>query len=199
MDNLPVEALYTIVCNLPLNHMFTVNRQFNRLYTEHYYKYYLHNKYTTLSLRVKTTYKDLCRDSLKEGSLTLREKNKQQKILPISGLKAAKCAILNSLHLVLRFNNDLYLYNDETGETLLIDEDITDFDTNTYIKENKWYYLYEFEGDHLDKAIWNNRVVKDINKNFRHVAYCDDFVCATTDNTLYRLKITTKTVTEHIL
>jgi hypothetical protein len=134
---------------------------------------------------------------LKEYYLTLIEKNESQTQLPILGVKAVKSSRFNSLHLVLRFNNDLYLYNGKTDETLLIDEDIIDFDTNTYIKENKWYYLYEFDTVSCMKNVWIKLQVKDTTLDFKHVAYWDDFVYATTDNTLYRLDITTKTVREY--
>jgi hypothetical protein len=193
MDSLPVEALYNIICNLPLNYMFDINKQFNQLYTEHYYKYYIHNKYAALNLKVKTSYKDLCCDSLQEGSLIFREKNKPQQQLLISGVRAAKSAF-NSLHLILRFNNDLYVYDDKTVETSFIEENINDFDTNTYVKENKWYYLFEFDDSSVDRS---TRLVKEIDEPFKHVAYYDEYVFAVTDHKLYRLEITTKTVLEY--
>jgi hypothetical protein len=192
MDALPIEALYNIICNLPLNYMFTINKQFNQLYTEHYYKHHLCNKYHTLNLRVKTTYKDLCCDSLKEGTLTFRRKGLPEKKLDISGVKAVRCSNFNSLHLVLRFNNDLYVYSDETGEISLIEENITDFDANTYIKGNKLYYLYD-----VDDWPCKTRLVKGIDEKFKYVVSWGELVFAATDNKWYIFGIKTKTVLEY--
>lgn len=39
--------------------------------------------------------------------------------------------------MILNFNRDLYLHDNE--KTILIDINVTDIDNSTYIKENKWY------------------------------------------------------------
>ena len=195
MNTFPIEIIYNIICHLPINYLFTINKTFNRLYNEHYYKEYLYQNYPDLNLRIATTYKDLCQKSLKEKFISFRQKDGEVKNFPIKGIKAVKAEIIIPVHLILRFTNDLYLYNENTNSSLLIESDINDFDTNTYIKNNEWFYLYD--NDHVDN--WSHKLILKIDEDFKHVACLGICMYAITKDTLYLFDINTKVVTNHKL
>ena len=218
MNTFPIEVLYIIIHHLPINCLFTVNKRLNKLYTEYYYKEYLYKNYYDLNLNITTTYKDLCQESLQEGYITFTENDLKINLLikdfPIKGLKAVKGHSELPVHLILRFNDDLYLYNDETNESSLIEQNITDFDTNTYIKDNKLFYLYnKYDFDFLKKSKsqfslesencndeWVHKLIIETKDNFSHIVFVDPFyIYAIAGNIIYRLNLETKELKQYNL
>jgi hypothetical protein len=159
MNLLPVEALHKILLNLRVNYLITINKHFLSLHNAYYYKCYLGLKYPELTF--VGNFKKLCKKSLKEGTVSMLTK---EYIVTNTSTMASKALTLpyssSLIHLLLRFNGYLYLY--DGSENVLLDTDVIDIETCTYIKRNEWYFIF------------HNNSPKNIHNYYRHLIVTSD-------------------------
>jgi hypothetical protein len=154
---LPTDLLQEISYYLPCCNLNSVSKRLINIYDENFYQTKLKRDYPELTLKIKTTWKDLYIKSLREGKLSCGTGITRTQ-LKIPGIKVVyngsnygSYISGNTFHkapnypsiLILRFNGNLYKYHEDSDETILIDTDVVDIDTNIYIKDNKCIHLYE--------------------------------------------------------
>jgi hypothetical protein len=142
------------------------------IYDENFYKLYLEHEYPTTKLWKQTSYKELCAKSLTEGVIC----KKNKKILPISGIKAQRSHY--GFLFVLTFNGDLCAI-DKTKNLVLLSNNVVDFDCETYITCDEWYFIKKDLTSHL---------IMRSSTAFKFVVSSLNISCATTQYNVYVFK-----------
>ena len=165
MDSFPKEVLFAISLYLPPWYLLTINKHFSTIYNEYYYKRYIEWYYPNINFNPKLSYKELCQNSLKEGEIWKRNTTHNSiKNLRIRGMKIFTLSYNKDKYLILKFNSDLYLYDKNKRTSYLIDTEVTDIITSSYIKDNKWYYI-----DYL----CNKRLIYESEDNFNNISFSE--------------------------
>jgi hypothetical protein len=205
----PKELFIIISHELPINYLLLVNKLLNSLYNDNWYKEYLENKYPTINLTVRTTYKDLCKKSLYEGRIYYSQQYNTfigKKYLNITGIKALW---LDRNHIILKFNGDLYRINNNS-EQILIDNNVSNMSFIHYVKYNKLYkfkYIgssiigslcYEFDENlnYMIEIILNSQTI--ICSDYK-VYLFDDINKIVIDNREFNIKIIDGTYRKNLL
>jgi hypothetical protein len=146
MNTFPDEVLYNILTHLPPGYMLMVDKHISSLHNELYYKEILKNTYNKLELKPFSTWKDLYLRSKEEGYVSVDDMGWGSSYPSVKAIKALnylpfKDGKHQSNMLLLRFNGDLLLLN--TIKEQIIDNGVSDICCSGYIKENKFYGLFE--------------------------------------------------------
>jgi hypothetical protein len=151
MDQLPKDVLSQISLLLQPGYLMTINKRFQGLYDEYYYKSYLSQIYPNVDFENKGNYKQLTINSMKQFDI----RNKllgTQNLTPSIELMATKTTESCSVYggklmylLTLNFLGELrlvfYKNNSYLKKIILVDTNVTDMDDHGYIKQNKLYYI----------------------------------------------------------
>jgi hypothetical protein len=178
METLPMELLKLIGLQLPLCQLSLVNKNLASIYEEDFYKLYLEYKYPTVKLWKRTSYKDLCARTLRQGVIHNGTNNKKI----TKGIKAGSTDY--GLIFVLTFNGELYTVNKRkivgNKNKTLVSNNVVDFDCETYITPNKWYFF---------KSNLTVLLIMESLYPFTHVAAGANKMFVTTDHNIYACKI----------
>jgi hypothetical protein len=172
METLPSELLKLIGLELPLCQLLLVSKTLASAYDEDFYKLYLEHKFPTTTLWKQNSYQELCAKYLRQGRIYRKNKN-----LEICGLKA--CYAAYGISFVLTFNGDLYAVGESKNKKLL-SSNVIDFDCETYITSNKWYFI---------KSDLTSRLIMESSHAFKFVSFGSGNLFAATDYNIYGCKI----------
>jgi hypothetical protein len=136
--NLSLDVMREISYYL-LPYKLSLSIELNNLYDENWFKNELLSKYPACK-KNKNLWKELYKKSLKSGNIyTYTYDNLVKKIINIENIQGIKVSYIGNIYLILTFDGDLYVVNDENLQKELIDVNVNDIDGNSYIKENKFY------------------------------------------------------------
>jgi hypothetical protein len=180
METLPPELLKLIGLELPLCQLLLVSKKLASVYDEDFYKLYLKHNYPTTNLWKQTSYKNLCAKSLRQGMIY----GKHNENFAICGMKA--CYSDYGISFVLTFNGDLYAIDQaedpitKTKKHDLLSRNVVDFDCETYITSNKWYFV---------KSNLTSRLIMESSHPFKFVASGSGNYFVATDYNIYVCEI----------
>ena len=163
-----------------------VCKLFASFYDDYWYKQKLTNEYPQINLWTSTSYKELYNKSCKSGLIEVfhRDINNDYgtfnftNILP-EGIKVAKITN-DGIYMILKFNGELWCYIYDSGTQWLLDTNVIDIDSRTYMKINEWYIVNSDNEQNV-----KNELILKIDEPLLSIVFYDDFICAVTSQTLY--------------
>lgn len=126
---------------MPYNAL-AINKEFIQIYNESWFR----DKVNLVCFNHKkhnNSYEYLYRRLLKSGTVNIVNSayRKFNLILPIKGIKASAIMKNSIRYLILTFDGNLYCYDSDTTELILIDFNVKDISESYHIKEYEWYKI----------------------------------------------------------
>lgn len=153
-----------------------LNKDLSRLYDDSWFQDKINKKHSYY--KNAFCWKTLYKRSLKSGKFMLSgyDNHLIDNEFPIEGIKIAE-AEWRYYQFILTFDGNLYKHFEQTHELEFVDDNVTDIDNFTYIKDNKWYY-------HERPSIY---LIVESDESFISVtkSRCDGHYAAITKNKFY--------------
>jgi hypothetical protein len=135
LADIPREVVYQISLLLPYNFL-SLNKDLSRIYDESWFESKIKQKYSNCKQH-DNSWEFLYRRMLKSGKIFMyRGKNMHNLYAPVEGIKGS--GINHRYQSILTFDGDLYTY-DIYGNMQLLDSNVININSATYIKKNEWY------------------------------------------------------------